>query len=284
MPEFESNWVSVSTNYPGSSSGEVERYITKPIEEELKSIAGLDSVWSNSSLGMSSVSVVIDDGFSNKSEVVQEIQDAVNRVMLPAEVIDKPIIRHFKSSEKAILDIGIYLKGHTELSDEKRRELQNFVLSFESQLTGLKEISSIDKSNYLKPELRIEVDPKKIEEFQISLSEIRNQIRSNNILYPVGSLSNKSESRAILINELEDEQSLKSLVLRGNYSGDGITLKEMAKVKNSFAKNNSIIKINGHEAIFLNVRKNSSVDILTAKDAVLEFIEKFKQDQSLELS
>ena len=118
--------------------GEVERYITKPIEEELKSIAGLDSVWSNSSLGMSSVSVVIDDGFSNKSEVVQEIQDAVNRVMLPAEVIDKPIIRHFKSSEKAILDIGIYLKGHTELSDEKEENSRTLSLALNLSLRGLK--------------------------------------------------------------------------------------------------------------------------------------------------
>ena len=126
MPEFESNWVRVVTFYPGASANEVELQVTKPIEEELKDVVGLEKVSSNSSLGVSSISVILDDDYSNKSEVMQDVQDAINRAQLPAEVRIRPKVRHFKSSEKAILDIGIYLKGSPELNVEKRKELQKY--------------------------------------------------------------------------------------------------------------------------------------------------------------
>ena len=80
---------------------------------------------------------------------------------------------------------------------------------------------------------------------------------------------------------MEDVESLQNLVLRGNYAGDGIYLKDLALVKPSFAKSNSIFKINGHEGVFLNVRKNSSVDILTAKSAILKFMQKFDREQKI---
>ena len=92
--------VRVVTFYPGASANEVELQVTKPIEEELKDVVGLEKVSSNSSLGVSSISVILDDDYSNKSEVMQDVQDAINRAQLPAEVRIRPKVRHFKSSEK----------------------------------------------------------------------------------------------------------------------------------------------------------------------------------------
>ena len=276
MPEFASNWIRVSTTYPGAPANEVELYVTKPLEDELKGVVGIDEINTTSSVGSSSIRIVLDDDYPDKDEVVQEIKDAVLRADLPSEVRDLPKFRQFKSSEKAILDVGIFHTGSKALNSETRKELQKYILSFESQILSLPEVSSIDISHYKKPELQILVDPKKQQQVDISLSEIRSQILANNIRTPIGALQDKGESKVTALNELESVEALTDLILRGNYEGGGIKLGEIATVQNGFKRSTSIFKINGHEAIFLNVKKSVSTDILTAQKAVFDFIERFK--------
>ncbi len=278
MPEFASNWIRVTTIYPGAPAEDVELFVTKPLEEELKSVVGLEEVVTTSSVGVSSLRITIDDDYPDKDEVTREIKDAVLRADLPSEVRDLPKIRQFKSAEKAILDIGIYHKSKKFLDAQTRYELQKYVLSFESQLLSQKEISSIDRSHYRKPELQILVDPKENLRMELSLSEIQQQIRNNNVRVPIGSMKDRGESKVTAINELENVESLNELILRGNYSGKGVQLGEIATIQNGFEKSNSIFKINGHEGVFLNIKKSVSTDILSAKDAVFKLIEDFKQN------
>jgi multidrug efflux pump subunit AcrB len=277
MPEFASNWVRVNTVYPGAPAGDVELFITKPMEDELKSVVGIEEITTTSSLGISTFRITIDDNYPNKDEVVQDIQDAVLRVKLPAQVRNLPRIRQFKSSEKAILDIGLYHKKKKVLDSKSREELQKFVMSFENQLLSMKEISSIQRSHYLKPELQILVNPKEILNKEISISQIKSQIISNNIRAPIGSLHDKGESKVTALNELESVETLSALLLEGNYEGQGIKLGDIANIGKGYEKSTSIFKVNGHEAIFLNIKKSISTDILTAQRAVSGYIKKFKE-------
>lgn len=279
MPEFASNWIRVNTVYPGAPAEDVELFVTKPIEEELKGVAGLDEVVTTSSVSSSSIRIVIDDSYPDKDEITQNIKDAVLRANLPSEVRDQPRVRQFKSDEKAIMDIGIYFKGEDFLNTEQRQRLQSEVLSFESQILSLNEISSVNRSYYRKPELQILVKPEQNLKMQFSLSEIKSQIQSNNIRVPIGSLQDRGESKITAINELEDVASLNKLILRGNYEGGGVELGQLAEIRNGFEKSNSIFKINGKEGIFLNIKKSVSTDILTAQAAVMKFVEQFKKNK-----
>lgn len=277
LPEFASNWVRVSTIYPGAPAEDVELFVTKPMEDELKGVVGIEEIVATSSVGSSSLSITIDDDYPNKDEVLQEIKDAIFRTDLPSEVRDLPLIRQFKSAEKAILDIGVYHKSHEFLDVSSRAEVQRYILSFENQLLALPEIASIEKSHYRKPELQIKIDPDKILKNQITLAAIKDQIQSNNVRAPIGSLKDKGESKVTAVNELEDVDSLKKLVLRGNYSGAQLNLGQVGTIEEGYVETTSIFKVNGHEGVFINVKKNVSTDILTAQKAVMRFIENFKK-------
>jgi multidrug efflux pump subunit AcrB len=277
LPEFASNWVRVSTVYPGAPAEDVELFVTKPMEDELKGVLGIEEIITTSSVGSSSIRITIDDDYPDKDEVLQEIKDAIYRTQLPSEVRDLPRIRQFKSAEKAILDIGIYHKDYAFLDTKGRAEVQKYILSFENQLLTMPEVASIEKSHYRKPELQIKVDPKKILKKEIGLAAIREQIQTNNVRAPIGSLKDKGESKVTAVNELEDVPSLKSLILRGNYSGAQINLDEVGTIEDGHEDVNSIFKINGHEGVFINVKKNVATDILTAQKAVMRFIENFKK-------
>ena len=200
MPEFASNWVRINTTYPGAPAEDVELFVTRPLEDELKGVVGIEEVTTTSSVGSSSIRVVIDDSYPDKDEVVREIKDAALRADLPSEVRDLPRIRQFKSSEKAILDIGLYHKSHKFLDTKARQELQKYVLSFENQLLAINEVSSISKDHYRKPELQILVDTKKKKQQQISLTEIKNQIQKNHVRVPIGSMDDKQESKVTALN------------------------------------------------------------------------------------
>jgi multidrug efflux pump subunit AcrB len=274
LPEFESNWFRISASYPGASAQDVELFVTKPIEDEIKEVTGVKEVYSTSSVGSSSFRVVLDEDFPDLSEVVQELKDATLRASLPREV-KTPTFRQFKSAEKAIIDIAFYLDGVVSLDPETRSELQKYVLNFENQIKILPEISGIDKRGYLEPELHILLDPSKIEKNDLSIDRLVSIIQNNNIRVPLGSLEDREQSKVTAINELETEESLNNLFVQGNYGGKGVRLKDVAQISSDFEKSTTIRKIQGHEGIILNVKKNISTDILSAQEAVIKFVDRF---------
>lgn len=280
LPEFARDNIRVLTIYPGAPAEDVELFVTKPVEEELKGVSGIYDIKSTSSLGSSILNIEIDSDHPDKDQVIQDIKDAVLRVDFPAEVRDLPTFRQFKSSEKAIIDIAIYNKKAKYLDQKSRSLLQKYVLNLEHQLVALPEISSVEKSGYLSPELKILMQPEKLASFDISVSEIHNQIKSNHIRTPIGSLSDKGESKITALHELDNAEALQKLVLRGSYAGPYIRLDQIGRVEQGFEKSTSVKKVQGHEAIVLNVRKSLSTDILSAKNALNKFIEQYKTANS----
>ncbi len=277
MPEFAMDWIRVVTHYPGAPAADVELFITKPIEEQLKSVSGLEEVQSTSSLGSSSFRIFIDSNAPNKQQVIQDIKDAVLRTNLPTEVRKIPTFHQFRSSEKAIIDIALVHREHQFLDAGGRRELQQYALTFENQILSLPQVSSVSKSGYLAPELQVLLRPRELDNFEISITEIYNQIRSNHIRSPIGSLNDRGESKVTALHELDTVESLNDLALKGSYEGPLLKLSKIADISNGFERANAIHKINGHEAVILNVKKTVSTDILAARDAVVRFVNHFNQ-------
>ncbi|WP_372653138.1 efflux RND transporter permease subunit [Halobacteriovorax sp.] len=279
MPEFESNWIRINASYPGAAAEDVELFVTKPIEDELKEVSGIEEILTTSSTGSSSFSVVIDEDAADYREVVQDIKDATLRANLPMEV-DTPNFRQFKSTEKAIIDVGFYLEGARALDYESRKKLQSMVLNFENQIKTLSDVSGIDKSGYEDPELHILLDPIKIDQHDLSIDRLVSTIKNNHIRVPLGTLEDKEQSKVTAIHELEDKKSLDELYLQGNYAGKGVRLGEVANVEPKFTKSTTIRKLQGHEGIVINVKKKYSTDILTAQESVVKFVEEFKRTHS----
>lgn len=277
MPEFAMNWVRVSIRYPGASARDVELFVTKPIEEKLKGVTGLEEVSSTSSYGSSSFRISFESSTQNISEKVQEVKDAVESVSLPREV-DDPVYRQFKSSEKAIIDIGIFLKDVDILSVEDRQTLQRYVLSFKDRLLSLKEISGVEMSGYLRPELQIKIDPLKLKKFEISMAQVKEQIIQQNVRRPIGSLKDKGESEVTIISELDTVETLKNVIVTSGFQGQQIKLGQLATIQEGFEKNTSVSKVQAREGIVINIQKSSNVDILAGQKAVIKFFSEFKKN------
>ena len=273
-PEFSVHWLRVSIPYPGASAEDVELFVLKPIEEQLKGISGLRDINNSATFGQASLSITTDPYIDNFREKVQEIKDAVERADLPTETED-PVYDRYNSAEKAIMDIALYLEGAELLTVEQRYKLQEYALTFKNQLLSLPEVSGVETKGYLKPELQIKVDPEKLILYELPLAEVASQIQSQHIRTPLGAMENREESEVALKSFLDDIKPLERTVLRNSFQGAKLTVKDLAEVGRGFERSIAISKIQGHEAVVFNIQKSQSSGILKAREATIELTNKF---------
>ncbi|MBN2041152.1 MAG: efflux RND transporter permease subunit [Spirochaetes bacterium] len=277
LPDMEMNFVRITSSYPGASPEDVEHFITRPIEDEIQGVDGVYRVYSTSGIGVSTIIVEIEDDIDDLISVVNDINDSVNRVDLPSEVREKPYVRQFKTSQKAIIDIALVHKNKEILDTDSRRELQKYASALESRLLNLPEITSIGKSGYLKQEIQIQATPEKLQKYNISLSSVMSAVKQGHVREPAGNIEDRNESRVSVRAELNEAERLRKHIIRGGFEGQEIRLGELAQVVDCYEKTRSILKINGHEGIILNVKKSSSYGIIEAVEAVKSRVETFRK-------
>ena len=279
MPDFVNNRLGISVNYPGATASEVEYFVIRPIEEVLKGIEGIEEIQSNASSGSANINIYLERNLPNFNETVTEIKNTVLDVRLPEDIQDEPRFRQFKASKKAIIDIAVYDKSKHLLDAEERRRLQNTVISLESRLLSLPEVNSVNRRGFLEEEIRILANPKKLVQYNIPLNSLVSEIRNNNQRNPVGTLEDYDESKVTIHAQLAQPDELKNIIVQGGFNGPVVKLKDIATIRSGFEETKQIQKVNGHEAIILNVVKNSSVGILKSVDEVKEKVELFSKNQ-----
>ncbi|MBU2574774.1 MAG: efflux RND transporter permease subunit [Elusimicrobia bacterium] len=278
MPDIAFDFVRVSASYPGASAEQVEHFVTKPFEEQVRGLDGVYRVTSTSSEGSARVSVELEQDYPDKEQAIMDIRNAVLDAKLPDEVRDEPKIRVFKTSKRAIIDICLYDASRHLLDLASRKRLQEYAYSLETQLSNLPQVNSVNKSGYLKEEIRIMLDPAKLRKFDIPFSRVMQEVKANHIRQPAGNIEAMREPKVTLLSELDTSAKLNDLIVQGGFEGQAVRLKEVAAVFEGFEKNRSITKVNGHEAIILNVVKNSSSGILDSINAVHKMVKAFKSN------
>lgn len=276
MPEFSMNWLRATVVYPGASAEDVELFITKPIEEKLKGVSDLEEVSSTSAYGNSTFNIDFKPNIKNLAEKIQEVKDAIDTVDLPNESED-PVYRQFRSAEKAIIDIGIFLKDKEILDIKSRQLLQQYALAFKNKLLTQPEISGVDETGYLMPELQVKVDPDKLIQYELSVNQVKSQIISQNVRRPIGSMKDKKETEVSIVSELDTVEALNNVILTAGFQGKSLLLSKIAKIEEGFAENNTITKVQGNEGIIFNIKKSSNIDIISAEKVVTNFIQNFKK-------
>ncbi|MFH1359704.1 MAG: efflux RND transporter permease subunit [Candidatus Omnitrophota bacterium] len=279
MPDVTFDRVSISASYPGATAEEVEHFVTRPIEEAVEGLDGVYRVTSSASEGSTNVSVEIEQDYPNKDEVITEIRNAVLDVDLPEDVRDDPSVHVFKTTKRAIIDVALIHTGVHLLDVKTRQTLQEYGHSLENQLVNLPQINSVNRSGYLKEEIQIKVDPQKLIEYDIPLSQVINEVKNNHVRQPAGNIEAKNEPKVTLNAQLDDREKLNNLIIQAGFEGMAIPLKDIATVERGFNQNKEIIKVDGHEAIIFNVVKNSSYGILDSIHAVDQLTQQYAKQQ-----
>jgi len=276
LPDITFDNVRITVNYPGASADEVEYYVTRPIEEEVRGLDGIYSITSSTGVGTSSITVEIEKSAPNKDEIISDIRNAVLDVDLPEDVKDDPNVRVFKTSRKDIIDVGLFFKNENILNVESRQLLQVYAVSLENKLLTLPDVSSVSRSGYLDDEIHIKIYPEKLIEYRIPFNTVMREIQNNNVRQPAGSIENIKEPKVTLFGELDNIDDIKDLAIQGGFEGQVVRLSEVADVVKGYEKTKTVLKINGREGIFLRVVKSSQVGIIEAIQSVEKVVKDFR--------
>lgn len=269
FPSISYDIIAVSTFYPGASPEEVENLITSPLEQELREVEGIKKMTSVSIEGISEIVVQLDPDQVKVAEAEIDIQQVVDRFQdLPAEVEEDPIVISIESKNNPVIEVTL----STDLKDVKLKKAARFL---EKELEKIPQSSGVDISGTTNYEYRVELRLKDLQDKQISVSEILQQLKNENVTIPAGDytfLKDGIESEMVIrtTGQYKTPEDIERVVLRANDLGEPLLIKDVADVSFTLAEPAVMYKAYGKKALRLLVRKKETSDAIKLVDRVKE--------------
>ena len=256
MPEVSLDIILVQTVYPGASPEEVERNVTGPLEEEIKGTGGIQEMYSTSRRGFSSIYIELETGLDDPESAVNDIRQAVDAVQDLPELAESPRVLRLGSSS-----VFPALKVH--VSCEQPADTHRMAEELEQRLLAIPGVSSVDLEGFREPEVRVELDPRKMAAKHISAGEVIQSISSASISYPCGNLEEGDTQIMVSLNSLADSpEDVGNITLRSNYSGYSVKVRDIARVYMDREPSGYLYRTNGRPSVNCVVTKMKSGDNL----------------------
>ena len=270
FPEIKDAYIHVQMVYPGASAEIIQQQIVNPIESKVLSLVEIKNSSSVSRKNVGFTQFTVDRKyFNNLNEVLQLVQNAVNSLDYPKEVL-KPKISIFTLNK----DPFLYL--HLQGEDKK----QLYEISQEIE-TGLQFIPLLDEpSIYGREEYQyqINVNPQKLAIRGISMNEVFYSIQQAQTDIPSGDIQKNDETHVLsVVSPVNSVKTLENIVIRANEQGNVVLLKDVAQIEFSFAEATSFHSLNGKEGIVFAIKKAKLGDIIKLKKEVVKFVDTYKE-------
>ncbi|MCJ7680202.1 MAG: efflux RND transporter permease subunit, partial [Candidatus Aminicenantes bacterium] len=266
FPEIVFPYFMVSTIQPGTSPAEVENLITRPLEKHLKGISGLKTISSNSIQDFSSIFMEFELS-ANEMQAYLDVMQAVNtaRSELPSDLFSDPEVSRIDLSEIPILYIN--LSGDLGLV-----RLKQIAEDLQDSIEGLEEITRADIAGALDREIQINVDLYKMQAAGLSFITIQNAIAMENMTISGGQLDTDGLRQNLrVVGEFKDIGQIADISLQ-----PGLSLKDIAEVKDGYKDRESYSRLNGQNVVTLNIVKRSGQNLIYAVEKINRIVEEYK--------
>lgn len=272
FPDIEIPVVSISVIYPGASPEAVEREVTKKIEEAVNPIPGVRHIQSSSKEGVSLI--VVEFELEVKiNEAVEEVRTKIASIRkdLPKN-IEEPLIQKFDISGFPVISLSISSDSISPI------ELTNIAdKKIKRALESLSGVGKVKLIGGFEREIKVELDPAKIESRGIGINEVVRGIAGENVNFPLGSLQTKREEIPLRIlgkPKNPDEFSKMVITYRGDHP---IKLGEIANVIDGVKEQRSLAFVNSKPAIALDVLKQSKANTVEVAKIIKKEVENLKK-------
>jgi len=222
-PDIADVTVQVISQVPGLASEEIEQQITIPLERALNGVPGLHVMRSKSTFGISAIILVFEDGI-NDYWARQRVQERLADVELPYGVV--PGLNPLTSPTGEIYRYIVESQNHDL---RKLTELNKWVIIPRlKQVTGVAEVSNFGG---ITTQFQIEIDPKKLEQYKLSLSDVTDKIEKNNT-NAGGSMLTRGELSYVIrgIGLVKDLSDLGKIVVKTK-DGVPVYLQDLGELK-----------------------------------------------------
>ena len=270
FPEIIIPKIFIQTVYPGTSPANMENLVTKPIEKQVKSIAGVKKITSNSYQDYSIITVE----FNTDVKIPlakQKVKDAVDRAKsdLPTDLPKDPAVMDVNLSELPILYVNI--SGDYDLN-----RLKNYADMLKDRIESMKEITKVDMIGALDREIQINVDMYKMQAAQLSITDIERTIGYENLTISAGTVKMDGTRRILNVKkEFKSVDEIRNLIIK-TPGGASIYLRDLAEIKDTFKEQQSYARLDGKNVITLSVVKRAGENLIEATDKIRDLVNEMK--------
>ena len=271
LPNIELPTLSIRTDYEGASPEVMERLVTQIIEEIVATVPGVEEMTSTSSEGRSTVRVSFVWGTEIDTAAIDvqgKLEDEINE--LPDDIV-RPRIRKFDIASYPVVLLGI----SSNLDPVELTELIEVQIRY--RFARIPGVAQVDVWGGFNREVRIELDPDRINAVGLPMDRVLDAIRDANLDLPAGKIEQgryevmlRAPAEFINLDQIRD-----TVIVQRD--GGGITLGQIAEVKDTYEKLTRIVRVNGGRGVRVAIRKQANANTVEVSKSILAEIEAVNQ-------
>ena len=272
FPQVDFPMVTVSTIYPGAGPEEIEERVTKPLEDEVAIINGVDDLSASSQENVSTVMIRFDLEV-DLDVAAADVRDAVDRAkaVFPDDVED-PIVYKVDFSSAPVVSLGVTGK-------RSPKDLLTYVEDRIKPRFGMVQgVSSVNVTGGEEREIRVEADAERLEAVGLSVTQLAQIVAAENLDVPGGDLKEGGRSFAVrALGEFESVDEIRKLRVSTPYGGI-VYLDEIATVSDTIADPDTISRLDGKATVSVNVIKQTDANTVVVSAGVHEALEEMRRE------
>ncbi len=271
MPDIDFHWVYVITSYEGVSPDEIEKLISIPIEDAINNVDKIKMVTSVSAEGLSQISIQFENMDEDEyDKLFQELKseiDAINN--LPSEdLIEGPDYLEFGSDDLVPM-LFVVVSGTLP-----EREMIDIAEDLRDDIFDLKNVARAELSGARDEEIWVEVDPERLNNYNLALNQVVNSIAMKNLNLPGGTIDvGRSEYILRTVGEVDKVEELENVIIRKSVGEGQVAVKDVAAVVDTLEEAKNFGRLDGKTAFTIAVAKKKEGNVVTLVDEIRNLID-----------
>jgi hydrophobic/amphiphilic exporter-1 (mainly G- bacteria), HAE1 family len=264
LPNVDYPTIQVTASRPGASPENMSASVSRPLEKQFSSIAGLDTLSSTSTLGKTQLTLQFNLS-RNIDDAAQDVEAAIQASsgQIPNDLPNPPTYSKVNPADQPIL--YLYLKSPTLQLSEVDRYAQSYIAQKLSTISGVAQVQLYGSQKYA---TRIQIDPQQLASRQLGLEQIQTAIQQGNVNLPTGSLSGKFKNFAVQTNgQLKDAAAYKKLIVAYK-DGAPTYLEQLGRVIDSVENDRVASWYNDDRAIILAIQRQPGTNTVKVVDTI----------------
>ena len=272
-PRIDEPVVNVTTRLTGASSEVIESQVTKPLEDSIAGIEGVDIITSVSRSEQSQITVRF-KLTKSPEDAAADVRDRVSRVRgrLP-DAIDEPVI----SKVEADATPTIWLAFSSEsMSPLEITDLINRIVK--PRLQTVPGVADVQINGDRQFSMRIWVDPDRLAAYRLTVQDVEDALRKQNLEVPAGRIESQQREFSVTARtDLTTVAQFGDIALK-TVNGYTVRMREVARIEQAAASERSSVRLNGVPAISMGVIRQATANPLEVSAGVYEVMPKIQQD------
>jgi len=266
FPSFEPDRISVRVVWTGASSEDIEKGITIPLEQALKSVDNLHKMTSTSAQGVSSIQLEFTEG-SNLILALDKVKQKVNEFRnLPLDA-EKPIVQSLVHYENIA---NVQLKG-----DLDAQELRSLIDSLENDLLH-RGIDKIDINGLPNEEIAIEISTQQLQQLQMSLEQIAQRVDTFSQDLPAGTFAYNDSSKELrTLDQRREELAFAQIPILSDET-NYIELGDIATIEKREKQGGVIRSVGGQQVAEMNLKRSEAANALDSAEILYKWLEEVR--------